>query len=100
MSHRKYLLATLAVLSVFALAETDRLYYFAVYAYEQVSFAYAPSAEKALEFGERHFSAGKKALYDIDRADFFFKKAAAINPSLSYLNHEQARISFLKGNFK
>lgn len=62
-------------------------------------FAANPSAQRAFEYGERHFDAQDAGEYDIARAEYFFQKAALLDPTLPYLNHELARIEFLKGNF-
>jgi tetratricopeptide (TPR) repeat protein len=68
-------------------------------AYEDVTYAIHPSAAYAFEIGERHFDASNPSQYDIRRAQIFFNKAAALDPSYPYLYHELARISFLRGNF-
>ena len=68
-------------------------------AYEDVAFAVNPSAERAFDYGERHFSATDPAMYDIDRAEYFFEAAAVLDPGIPYLFHELARISFLRGDF-
>ncbi|OGG80305.1 hypothetical protein A3A39_03485 [Candidatus Kaiserbacteria bacterium RIFCSPLOWO2_01_FULL_54_13] len=69
-------------------------------AYEDISYKLAPSAEKAFKYGERHFDSRHPAAYDINRAEYFFERAAAEDPTIPYLYHEFARISFLKKNFK
>ena len=67
--------------------------------YENAMFALAPSAERAFEYGERHFNAKNPGFYDIDRARYFFQQAALRDPSLPYLFHELARVSFLRGDY-
>jgi tetratricopeptide (TPR) repeat protein len=67
--------------------------------YENVAYAIDPSPQRAFEYGELHFNASDPADYDINRAEYFFELAAAKDPTLPYLYHELARISFLKGNF-
>lgn len=71
----------------------------AVDMYENIAYAIDPSAARAFQYGERHFNARESAEYDIDRAEYFFDRAAAQDPTLPYLYHELARISFLRGDF-
>ncbi|MBI4094117.1 tetratricopeptide repeat protein [Candidatus Kaiserbacteria bacterium] len=66
--------------------------------YEDVRYAFDPSAALAFELGEKHFSATKAYDYDIVRAEYFFNLAAK-DQSIPYVNHELARIAFLKGDF-
>jgi tetratricopeptide (TPR) repeat protein len=66
--------------------------------YEDVSFALKPSAEKAFDYGQRHFTARAHA-YDIDKAEYFYQQAAALDIDTPYLFHELARIAFLRGDF-
>lgn len=66
---------------------------------ENIAFVIDPSATRAFTYAERHFNAQDAGAYDIDRAEYFFKKAALLDPELPYLYHELARIEFLKGNF-
>ncbi|MBI5470080.1 tetratricopeptide repeat protein [Candidatus Kaiserbacteria bacterium] len=68
------------------------------YAYEDVRYRLDPTPARAFAYGERHFNATDPAHYDLVRAENFFEKAA-IDLSLPYVNHELARISFLKGDF-
>ncbi len=70
------------------------------YAYEVQSVRLFPDAERAFKYGERHFSATNRREYDIRRAEYFFNKAADIDPTTPYLYHELARIAFLKGDFE
>ncbi len=71
-----------------------------VWFYERATFAVSPTAERAFAYGERHFSAEDTRLYDIDRAEYFFKKTAYLDPATPYLFHELARVAFLRGDFK
>ncbi len=66
---------------------------------EDVLYALDPSAERAYQYGVRHFSSDEPARYDIDRAEYFLNLAALKDPSIPYLYHQLARISFLRGNF-
>ena len=69
------------------------------YIYEDITFAIFPSPKRAYEYGSRHFDAQRAVHYNIDRAERFFGKAFAIDPTYPYLNHQIARIAFLRGNF-
>ncbi len=73
---------------------------FVVDAYEDAMFRFSPSAGRAYEYGNRHFSAKKSSEYDIDRAELFFKRALALDPQIPYLHHQLARIAFLRGDFR
>ncbi len=66
---------------------------------EDIMYALHPSPERAFAYGERHFSAGDVAEYDIVRAGYFFNEAAKKDPTIPYLYHELARIDFLRGDF-
>jgi len=67
---------------------------------ESVMYNLDPTAVRAFTYGERHFSARNASAYDIERAAYFFGKAADIDPTYPYLYHELARIAFLKGEFE
>jgi tetratricopeptide (TPR) repeat protein len=67
--------------------------------YEDISFAMAPSGQKAFAYGEEHFNAKDPSEYDIDRASRFFQAAVRLDPTLPYVHHEIARIYFLHGDF-
>ncbi len=69
-------------------------------ALEKTSLALFPSAQRAFDYGERHFNARTRGEYDIVAAEYFFGKAADIDPKTPYLFHELARIAFLKGDFE
>ncbi len=66
---------------------------------ENAAFAFDPTAERAFHYGTRHFDASHPDMYDLDRASYFFAKASEIDPEYPYLNHQEARIAFLKGDF-
>lgn len=97
---RHFVIAIVIFVSVLAVVGTGSLQYRVVRTYEDIAFAVSPTAERAFAFGERHFSARDTALYDIDRAEYFFGKAADIDAKTPYLFHELARIAFLKGDFE
>lgn len=67
--------------------------------WETVTFAVQPTAGRAFEYGERHFSATNGDMYNIARAEYFFTKAADIDATTPYVYHELARIAFLRGNY-
>jgi len=69
------------------------------YMYENISFAFDPSASRAFAYGEQHFSSASPDSYDVGRAEYFFNIAVAKDPTLLYVHHELARISFLHGEF-
>jgi len=72
----------------------------AVVAYEHIAFAVAPSPARADAYGHRHLDAREyPALYDIDRAEYFYKELEKIDPTYPYLYHQLARIEFLRGHF-
>ncbi len=66
---------------------------------EDITYRLDPSPARALSYGEAHFNSKDPSQYDVDRAEYFFHKAALLDPTLPYLYHELARIEFLKGNF-
>lgn len=66
---------------------------------EEIMMAFAPSAERAFEYGTAHFDAKHADDYDLARAEALFSAAESIDPDYPYLNHQMARIAFLKGNF-
>ena len=67
---------------------------------EDTAYRFDPTAARAFAYGERHFNAKNRSGYDIERAEYFFNKAADIDPTTPYLYHELARIAFLKGDFE
>ena len=66
---------------------------------EDISFARAPSGQKAFAIGERHFNGQDVFHYDIDRAARYFYTAERLDPNLRYVHHELARIAFLHGDY-
>ena len=66
---------------------------------EDALYAINPSAERALQYAERHFDAKRSRLYDIERTEYFLREAVALDPGLPYIYHELARVAFLRGNF-
>lgn len=66
---------------------------------ENIVFRFAPSAERAMTYGNRYFSARAKNAYDIERAEYFYNQALVLDPQTPYLQHQLARIHFLKGDF-
>src|SRR3989344_2731301 len=58
-----------------------------------------PTAQEAYEYGTLYFDARTPARYDIVRAEELFKRALALDSRLPYVNHQLARIQFLRSNF-
>lgn len=95
---RTYAIAFFALVLLFAAyAFTTSAQQFS-YARENILFAIDPSAERAFTYGERHFNAMDPDAYGLDRAEYFYTKAAALDPTTPYLFHELARVAFLRGN--
>ena len=63
-----WIIGAIIALGVFGFNERASI----VEAYENVALALAPSSERASVYGERHFDAGRPALYDIARAAYFY----------------------------
>jgi len=68
-------------------------------AYEIVSLSLFPDAERAHALGERHFSSKDPGAYNIDLADYFFRRALELDPTLPFVYRERARIAFLRGDY-
>jgi Flp pilus assembly protein TadD len=67
--------------------------------YEDSALYLWPSAQRAAAYGEQHLdSRDHPDYYDIDRAEALYLKAAALDDTYPYVNHQLARINFLKGN--
>jgi tetratricopeptide (TPR) repeat protein len=66
---------------------------------EDVIYAFFPSADRAFAYGNVHFNPYDPGDYDIERAQFFFMQAAKLDPTLPYVYHQLARISFIDGDF-
>lgn len=99
LTKRDVIIASLIALSLFAILNLKSVIVCATNAYEDISFSRVPSAEKAFAYGERHFNGQNKIAYDVDRAEYFFREAVKLDPSLIYVHHELARIHFLRGHF-
>jgi tetratricopeptide (TPR) repeat protein len=67
---------------------------------ERISVTLMPSAERAFAYGVKHFDAREPDVYNVEAAEWFYRKAFSIEPDLFYLRHELARIAFLKGDFE
>lgn len=66
---------------------------------EAVAYRFEPTASRALALGQKHFDSRRGDIYDIDRASAYLEEAYAMDPDLPTLNHEMARIAFLRGDF-
>lgn len=70
------------------------------YFQERIELALNPSADRAFEYGVRHFSPGvHSAEYDLDHAAYFLKQAVAIDPEHAQANQQLARVKFIRGDF-
>lgn len=73
-----------------------------VAARKAVQFAHvhiSRDAGTAYHYGEMRFSALEREWYDVEAAEYYFRIAHARDPRLPYVNHQLARIEFLRGNF-
>lgn len=66
----------------------------------RVSHAIKPSAAKALALGQDHFSSHNPRMYDIEKASVFFEEAYRRDANLPEVNHELARMAFLRSDFE
>jgi tetratricopeptide (TPR) repeat protein len=64
--------------------------------YEFASLRLWPDAQKAYEYGNRHFNSSDRRAYDIDLAGHFYWRAQELDPYHAAVYHQIARISFLK----
>ncbi len=71
----------------------------AIAAYENVSLSLEPSTEKAYAYGLRHFDSERTYLYDENRAQELFIRVLSMDPKYPYVQHQLARVAFLKGDF-
>ena len=67
--------------------------------YQDARFPTDPSAERASRYAEEAFSALNKNAYDVERAQYYYEKAYALDPDYPHVNHQLARIKFLQGDF-
>jgi tetratricopeptide (TPR) repeat protein len=67
--------------------------------YETYMLRLFPSAQRAFQYGENHFSSKKPRFYDVRVAESFFNRAITLNPDLPLLNHELSRVAFLRGDY-
>ena len=91
--------AVFVVISLLVLGAFDTPLRSLRFSYERAQFRAHPSAELAFQYGSEHLNSSKRRAYDIEAAEHFFLQAAFLNSDLPYLNHELARIAFLKGDF-
>lgn len=66
----------------------------------RASLTLLPSAERAFGYGFERFDARHPELYDVDAAEWFYERAAELDPALPYVHHELSRIAFLRGDFE
>jgi tetratricopeptide (TPR) repeat protein len=67
--------------------------------YEILSIRIFPNADRAFSYGEEHFDATNPSQYNINLANYFFWQARDLDPNLLYVDHEIARIYFLRGEY-
>lgn len=58
-----------------------------------------PDAEFAVKIGNYYFNVYGDGVYDLDRAEKYFKTALELDPMVPDAWHQLARIDFLRGNF-
>jgi tetratricopeptide (TPR) repeat protein len=88
------------ILAVIAFALVLNAFYIQIKdTYEDVTYKIFPSAERAYALGEEHFNGQNSKEYDIERAEYYFMEALKLDPSITYVHHELARIFFLRGDF-
>ncbi len=63
------------------------------------SYRLQPTAAKALALGQQHFDSRKPRYYDVDTAWRYLNEAYVLDPQYPAVNHELARIAFLRGEF-
>ncbi len=66
---------------------------------ERIAFYIEPTAARAYTSGMHHLNSLDAAAYDIAEAEYFFMKAAEIDPQYPYVQHQIARIHFLQGRY-
>ena len=82
----------LLVLSIFFSSQKIRDWY------QVASVRMYPNTERAFAYGEKHFDSASAGQYDLDLAYTFFRAAMAEDDKYPYVNHELARIEFLRGD--
>ncbi|OGJ58042.1 hypothetical protein A2635_01425 [Candidatus Peribacteria bacterium RIFCSPHIGHO2_01_FULL_51_9] len=92
-------LVVVGVIAAFSLGLFSSARAAAEIGYEKVVLHLSPSAERAFKYGSKHFNGQDPLHYDIDAAEYFFRQALELDPSLTYIHHQIARIYFLHGNF-
>ena len=85
-----------ALLGLFILSAQKNVF---VGMYETAALRLDPSAARAASYGDRHFDAQNLAAYDIERAEYFFGRALALDSRYPNLQHQLARIAFLRSDF-
>jgi tetratricopeptide (TPR) repeat protein len=67
--------------------------------YEDAAYALDPSISRAELYAERHFDARHPIMYDVERAEHFYREVEKFDTKHLYLYHQLSRIEFLRGNF-
>ncbi len=66
-------------------------------AYGDMRYRLAPDATRAMLLGNAHFDAKSAGMYDIERADYYFREAEKRDPTIPELYHQLARVAFIRG---
>lgn len=90
---------TLAVIGVLALLALYAFPHRIANAYEDAMMMLDPSVERAYAYGDRHFNAFDPDEYDVRRAERFFRMAAEMERTYPGVQHQLARIEFLRSDF-
>lgn len=92
----QYLGVIAALIVVFAYGPTSAAF---SYAREETMLTIAPSADRAYRYGSQHFDVWRAKDYDLNRADRLFHRALQIDATHPFVQHQLARIAFLRGDF-
>jgi tetratricopeptide (TPR) repeat protein len=66
---------------------------------ERVHLFFVPSVERAMEYGDAHFSSQRPNAYSISDAEYFYHAAEQIRDTAPFVMYQLARVYFLKGEF-
>lgn len=64
-----------------------------------IKFYITESAENAFQCGNHYFDVFGPSDYNVTKAEYYFGRAVAIDPTLPDVWHQYARTAFLQGNF-
>ena len=66
---------------------------------EKIELSLQPTAARAYGFGLGHFSSSDTAAHNVDYAEYFFRRAIALDPAYPFAHQQLARILFLRADF-